>query len=128
MAVWIILAAGLFLLLTGCTRKDTEQDGYHHISQEEAMKMMEKDDGHLIIDVRRVEEFEEGHIPKAVNIPNETIEEEMGAYGTVERIKGADRYETSAKIAERFFPDADTFSDTPLPGLLRHKSKSMLFS
>ena len=38
--------------------------------------MMEKDDGHIIIDVRRQDEFVTGHIPGAVCIPNESIGKE----------------------------------------------------
>lgn len=34
------------------------------------------------------------------------IETELAAYGAVTRISGADRYATSVKIAETFFPDA----------------------
>ena len=33
---------------------------------------------------------------------------ELGEFGTVKRIKGNNRYETSVKIAKEFFPDADT--------------------
>ena len=46
---------------------------YTMISQDQAKEMMEKEDGHIIIDVRRVDEFETGHIPGAVCIPNESI-------------------------------------------------------
>ena len=35
--------------------------------------MMQKDDGHVVLDVRRPDEFDAGHIPGAVCIPNETI-------------------------------------------------------
>ncbi len=34
---------------------------------------MLRDDGHLILDVRRADEFAAGHIPGAVNLPNEEI-------------------------------------------------------
>ena len=37
------------------------------------MEMMKRDDGHIIVDVRRQEEFDEGHIPGAILIPNESI-------------------------------------------------------
>ncbi len=47
---------------------------YTQITQEEAKEMMEKDDGHIIVDVRREDEYAEGHIPGAVLIPNESIE------------------------------------------------------
>ena len=46
---------------------------YHQISQEEAKKMMQADDNHVIVDVRTQEEFDAGHIPGALLIPNETI-------------------------------------------------------
>ena len=35
--------------------------------------MMTKDDGHIIVDVRRQDEYDEGHIPGALLIPNESI-------------------------------------------------------
>ena len=34
---------------------------------------MESESGYIILDVRRPDEFAEGHIPNAVNIPNEII-------------------------------------------------------
>ena len=46
---------------------------YQRISQEEARRMMEIDDGHVIVDVRRMDEYLEGHIPGAVLVPNEDI-------------------------------------------------------
>ncbi|MBQ1521678.1 MAG: cell wall-binding repeat-containing protein, partial [Erysipelotrichaceae bacterium] len=39
---------------------------------------------------------------------NKTVEGEMGEYGTVKRVQGETRYETSTKIAETFFPETDT--------------------
>ena len=56
-------------LRAACLAKDT----YTQISQEEASKMMELDDGHIIVDVRRQDEYDEGHIPGAICIPNESI-------------------------------------------------------
>ena len=46
---------------------------YHPISQEEAKEMMARDDGHVIVDVRRQDEYDEGHIPGAILVPNESI-------------------------------------------------------
>ena len=51
--------------------------GYTQISQDVAMEMMERDDGHIILDVRRPDEFAYSHIPGAICIPNETIETEQ---------------------------------------------------
>ena len=46
---------------------------YTRITQEEAAQMMEQDDGHVIVDVRRQDEYDSGHIPGAILLPNETI-------------------------------------------------------
>ena len=48
-------------------------NSFTRISMEEAKKMMELDDGHVIVDVRTEEEYFSGHIPGAICIPNETI-------------------------------------------------------
>ncbi len=76
----ILLITAFFLqLLTGCSPKDHVMDrggmvkSYSQISQEEAKQMMKKDDGHVIVDVRRQDEYDAGHIPGAVLIPNESI-------------------------------------------------------
>ena len=49
------------------------EDSYTQIDQETAKLMMELDDGHVVVDVRRQDEFDEGHIPGAICIPNESI-------------------------------------------------------
>ena len=74
------MAAFLFQL-AGCSSnaKGPVMDGdgmvrsYSQISQEEAKQMMEKDDGHVVLDVRRQDEYDAGHIPGAILIPNESI-------------------------------------------------------
>ena len=43
------------------------------IDQETARQMMAQDNGHVVVDVRRHDEYAGGHIPGAVCIPNETI-------------------------------------------------------
>lgn len=35
---------------------------------------MEMDDGHVVVDVRRQDEYDAGHIPEAILIPNESID------------------------------------------------------
>lgn len=70
---------GILILLCGCSLNglgkngDGMENGYRRITQEQAAQMMTQEDGHLIVDVRHPEEYAEGHIPGAVNIPNETI-------------------------------------------------------
>lgn len=50
-----------------------EKTGYTIIDQETAKEMMTRDDGHIILDVRRNDEYDAGHIPDAILIPNESI-------------------------------------------------------
>ena len=67
--------------LFGCGKADQVMDGdgmvykpaYVQISQDEAKLMMQADDGHVIVDVRRADEYAGGHIPGAILIPNESI-------------------------------------------------------
>ena len=52
---------------------------YKHIRQAEAMKIMAGDEPFVIVDVRRPDEFAKGHIPGAINVPNEGIADEQPA-------------------------------------------------
>ena len=70
----------MMLLLSGCgmtSGQIMDGDGmvnsYSQISQEAAKEMMKANDGHVIVDVRRQDEYDEGHIPGAICIPNESI-------------------------------------------------------
>ena len=83
--ILFLLTTALFILLCGCSDKGLVMDGngmlnsYRQISQEEAARMMEQDDGHVIVDVRRQDEYDAGHIPGAILIPNESIDTEPPA-------------------------------------------------
>lgn len=46
---------------------------YTSITMDEAMKIFEQKGDYIILDVRRADEFAEGHIPSAINIANEDI-------------------------------------------------------
>lgn len=50
---------------------------YTSISMDEARTIFEQDGDYIIVDVRRADEFAEGHIPGAINIANESISTEM---------------------------------------------------
>ena len=63
------------LLLAGCAA-ETKENTYRQVGMEEAIAMMEKESGYIILDVRRIDEFAEKHIPGAINIPNEEIGED----------------------------------------------------
>ena len=77
-SIFIIMAA-LLLLLTSCSSGGQVMDGedmvrsYTQISQDEAKQMMEQDGTQIIVDVRTQEEYDSGHIPGAICIPNESI-------------------------------------------------------
>ena len=45
-----------------------------NITVEEAKKLMDSEEGCIILDVRTREEYDQGHIPGAVLIPNTEIE------------------------------------------------------
>lgn len=66
------------LLLAGCSETinppKTEENTYRQVSAEDAKRMMEEEENYIILDVRTKEEFDEGHIPGAVLIPDYEIE------------------------------------------------------
>ena len=67
----ILLSA---LMFTGCAGTSNNQTStYRQISMDEAVNMMAQETGYIILDVRRPDEFAAGHIPNAINVPNETI-------------------------------------------------------
>ena len=61
------------LLLTGCAAPAEQEDSYRQVTMEEAVAMMKEEKDYIILDVRTAAEFNEEHIPGAINIPNETI-------------------------------------------------------
>ncbi len=73
-----ILIVSVLLALCGaiaaCAAEPPESAvPYTQIDQETAKAMMALDDGHVVVDVRRQEEYDAGHIPGAILIPNESI-------------------------------------------------------
>ena len=75
----LILAILLALILLSglaagqAAGSDDMTGSYRQIDQETAKQMMTIDDGHVIVDVRRQDEYDAGHIPGAILIPNESI-------------------------------------------------------
>ena len=70
----LILACSLLL---GCSSDTTQEFTYQKINSDEALEIMVESDNYEIIDVRTREEYAEGHIDGAFNIPyeiNELIE------------------------------------------------------
>lgn len=61
------------LLLSGCRTAQTNTNTYRQISTQEAINLMTEETGYMILDVRTEAEYETGHIPGAICVPNETI-------------------------------------------------------
>ena len=74
-----IIAALVFLLaVSGCSVPEEGSD-YMNISQKKAKEMMENLEEFVLLDARSEEEFLEGHIPGAMVIPHDEIEERAEA-------------------------------------------------
>ena len=61
------------MLLSACTAPGASGDSYRQITMDEAVEMMKRESGYIILDVRRPDEYAKGHIPGAINLPNENI-------------------------------------------------------
>ena len=85
LAVAILAALGVAALV-GCAASSkssastsASSAAYRQISQQDAQSMMQSESGYVIVDVRRADEFASGHIPGAINIPNESIDKTQPA-------------------------------------------------
>ena len=65
----------LVIMLAGCGKSDadTPSNTFEKINMSDGLARMESDENYILLDVRRADEFEAGHIPGAVNLPNEEI-------------------------------------------------------
>lgn len=76
MKKWSLLILGLLLLLTACSSptKNKQEMVFLNITAEEARKLMDSEKDRIILDVRSREEYDQGHIPGAILIPDTEIE------------------------------------------------------
>ena len=67
----------VLMLCTGCAEKSgqAEEPLYSSITMEDAATLLESENDYLILDVRTEQEYFSGHIPGAMCIPNEDIDE-----------------------------------------------------
>ena len=71
--ILLLLAA---LLLCGCAGEENDREAiYMNISAQEAKEIMDTETGYIILDVRAQSEFDQGHIPGAILIPDTDITE-----------------------------------------------------
>lgn len=82
----VLICIGCFIYKTNKTNKTTTSNStattngaktneIRHVSMNDIVKIMEENKDYVIVDVRTPDEYKEGHIPNAINIPNETINE-----------------------------------------------------
>ena len=73
----IVMILLLAVLLSACAPADEQNKEilYMNITAEEAKKIMDSEEGYIILDVRTQEEYDEGHIPGAIVISYEEITE-----------------------------------------------------
>ncbi len=68
-----LMLSGAAFLLSGCASSRGEGGSYRQIGADDAALLMQTEKNYIVLDVRTPEEFAEGHIPKAINVPNEII-------------------------------------------------------
>ena len=111
-----ILMTAVIAALAACGSANESAAGYEQVSTSEAVALMESEEDYIILDVRTVEEFAQGHIPNAVNVPVETIgDEEIAALPDKEQLilvycRSGNRSKTaSAKLAENGYTNIVEF-------------------
>lgn len=82
----VLICIGCFIYKSSKTNKTTTSNNsttttaaktneIRHVSMDDIVKIMDENKDYVIVDVRTPDEYKEGHIPNAINIPNETINE-----------------------------------------------------
>ena len=82
----VLICIGFFIYKTNNKNKTTTSNStattngaktneIRHVSMDDIVKIMNENKDYVIVDVRTPDEYKEGHIPNAINIPNETINE-----------------------------------------------------
>ena len=70
----ILLLAVMMLTACGQDKENNQGAVFVNITAEEAKQIMDSQEGYIILDVRTQEEYDEGHIPGAIQISHEEIE------------------------------------------------------
>ena len=67
------IAVGVILMLNRKERYIENEGIIKHVSMDDIVEIMNENKNYIILDVRTIAEYNEGHIPNAICIPNETI-------------------------------------------------------
>ena len=72
----IFILLGLFAFAACGQNNEIRQEAvYMNITAQQAKEIMDSQEGYVILDTRTQEEYEEGHIPGAILIPHDEIQE-----------------------------------------------------
>lgn len=75
--ILIVIAIGVVLVLSMKDSNKENKQAIRYVSVGEIKEIMNENTDYIIIDARTMEEYNEGHIPNAICIPNETIDESV---------------------------------------------------
>ncbi len=70
----LLLLAVMMFTACGQDTENNQEAVYMNITAEEAKKIMDREEGYIILDTRTQEEYDEGHIPGAIVISHDEIE------------------------------------------------------
>lgn len=71
--ILIIILGGIFLMFNKGDNKTDNEVEIKYVSMDDIIQIMNENTNYIILDVRTIEEYNEGHIPNAICIPNESI-------------------------------------------------------
>lgn len=74
----LILSVLTSLAVVSCNKVPEQDITYERINAEEAKAIMDRESGYIIIDARTQSEYDEGHIPGAILIPEYEIANKAG--------------------------------------------------
>ena len=69
----VLLLAVMLLTACGQDKENDREAVYVNITAEEAKQIMDTEEGYILLDVRTQEEYDQGHIPGAILIPDTEI-------------------------------------------------------
>ena len=72
----VLLLAMIVFSACGQEKENDREAVYMNITAEEAKQIMDTEEGYIILDVRTQEEYDQGHIPGAILIPDTEIKAE----------------------------------------------------
>ena len=86
----VLICIGFFIYKTNNKNKTTKSNStattsaaktneIRHVSMDDIVKIMNENKNYVIVDVRTPDQYKEGHIKDAINLPLETIEKDIAS-------------------------------------------------